>query len=115
MSLAIVNTIRSTLTWVGVGNIEGALIHRDAALPIDKLLLRGGVVGAHLPTLYAAELSVRPGDVMIMLTDGVMSDAAQRVIANGALNTVADRILASAAKGTDDALVLVARYGGGTN
>jgi len=112
MSLAEFNTEDSVLTWVGVGNVEGTLLHREPDLRSDKLLLRNGVVGSHLPTLRAEELPIRPGDILTMVTDGVTTEHPMRVAMDAKVESVADGILASACKGTDDALVLVARYRG---
>jgi negative regulator of sigma-B (phosphoserine phosphatase) len=112
MSLAAFNTEAAMLTWIGVGNVEGTLLHQDAKLPSDKLLLRNGVVGHRLPTLRAGELAVRPGDILTMATDGVTAERPLPVSMHGHLETIAHGILASACKGTDDALVLVARYRG---
>jgi negative regulator of sigma-B (phosphoserine phosphatase) len=112
MSLAMVNIENSVLTWIGVGNVEGALLHREPDLPSEKLLLRNGVVGSHLPTLRAEELPIRPGDILTMVTDGVTAEHPMRVAMDAKIESVADGILASACKGNDDALVLVARYKG---
>jgi phosphoserine phosphatase RsbX len=110
MSLAAFNTEDAMLTWIGVGNVECALLHRDAGLPCDRLLLRNGVVGVRTPTLRARELPVRTGDVLTMATDGVAAEHALCVSMRARLEAMADGILANGGKGTDDALVLVARY-----
>ena len=112
MSLAKVNIRDSVLTWTGVGNVEGALLHLEPELPSDKLLLRNGVVGSHLPMLRAEELPIRPGDILTMVTDGVTTEYPLRVAMDAKIESVADGILANACKGNDDALVLVARYRG---
>jgi negative regulator of sigma-B (phosphoserine phosphatase) len=112
MSLAAFNSEDAMLTWIGVGNVEGTLLHRDPRLPSDKLLLRNGVVGSHLPALRAEELPVRPGDILTMATDGVSVEHLLRVAMDGQIESMADGMLASACKGTDDALILVARYRG---
>jgi serine phosphatase RsbU (regulator of sigma subunit) len=112
MSLAAFNTDDAKLTWIGVGNVECALLHRDAGLSYDKLLLRNGVVGVRSPDLRAEELPVRPGDILTMATDGVTAERALSISMQGRLEAVADGILADGGKGTDDALVLVARYRG---
>jgi phosphoserine phosphatase RsbX len=110
MSLAVLDTENAMLTWIGVGNVEGTLLRRDAGLSSDRLLLRSGVVGIHLPILRAGELAVRSGDILTMVTDGVSAEGPLRVSTEGHVESMADRILAKACKGTDDALVLVARY-----
>ncbi|HWX29818.1 MAG TPA: SpoIIE family protein phosphatase [Steroidobacteraceae bacterium] len=112
MSLAAFNTEDAMLTWIGVGNVEGALLHRDPGLTSDKLLLRNGVVGSHLPNLRAEKLRVRSGDILTLVTDGVTVEHLPLVAMDGHVDSMADGILASACKGTDDALVLVARYRG---
>ena len=112
MSLAVFDTENAMLTWIGVGNVEGTLLRRGAGLPSSKLLLRNGVVGIHLPILRAGELAVQSGDILTMATDGVTAESPMRVSMDGQIESMADGILASACKGTDDALVLVARYRG---
>lgn len=112
MSLAEFNTEDSVLTWIGVGNVEGALLHLEPKRPCDKLLLRNGVVGSHLATLRAEELLIRPGDILTMVTDGVTAEHPTRVAMDAKVESIADGILASTYKGNDDALVLVARYRG---
>jgi hypothetical protein len=112
MSLAVFNTEDAMLTWIGVGNVEGTLLHRDAGLPCDKLLLRNGVVGVHLPILRVGQLAVQSGDILMMATDGVNAEGPLRLSMDGPVESMADGILASACKGTDDALLLVARYRG---
>ena len=112
MSLALFNTEDAMLTWIGVGNVEGTLLRRNAGLPCGKLLLRSGVVGIHLPVLREGELAVKPGDILTMATDGVTDERPLRVSMDGRVESMAHGILASGCKGTDDALVLVARYRG---
>lgn len=112
MSLAAFNVEDAILTWIGVGNVEGTLLHRDRALPPDKLLLRSGVVGSHLSTLRTETLAVLPGDILTMVTDGVTAEHVLGVAMDGRIESMADGILARACKGTDDALVLVSRYRG---
>ena len=112
MSLAAFNTEEAILTWIGVGNVEGALLHRDPGLPCGKLLLRNGVVGSHLPTLRAEKLPVAPGDILTMVTDGVTAEHFALVAMDAHIESMADGILASACKGTDDAVVLAVRYRG---
>ena len=55
MSVASFSADDETLTWVGVGNVEGVLLRAQAAVTPRRelLLLRGGVVGVRLPGLSA--------------------------------------------------------------
>jgi phosphoserine phosphatase RsbX len=113
MSIASFNEIDGTVTWLGVGNVEGVLLHRDAYGTISQevLPLRGGVVGDQLPSLIASIVPVSRGDRLIFATDGVRLGLIEKLKAESAQAT-ADALLASFARGTDDALVLVARYSG---
>jgi negative regulator of sigma-B (phosphoserine phosphatase) len=111
MSLAVFDIEDAMLTWIGVGNVEGTLLRRDAG-PCDQLLLRSGVVGIQLPVLQLSAVAVKPGDILTMVTDGVSGQRPLRVSMDGRIESMAHGILASGCKGTDDALVLVARYRG---
>jgi negative regulator of sigma-B (phosphoserine phosphatase) len=115
MSLASIDSVDHSMTWIAVGNVEGVLYRRDAGEVVrwERLLLRGGVIGYQLPALRASITSVRTGDMLTFATDGLRSDFAEAVdlLASPAEN--AERILAEFSRGTDDALVLVARYLGG--
>jgi hypothetical protein len=112
MSLASFNALDSTMTWLGVGNVEGLLLRADAAAnpPRENVLLRSGVVGYQLPALHAAILPVTRGDVLILATDGIRSGFAEDVSLSDPPQRIAEHILARRARGMDDALVLVARY-----
>jgi hypothetical protein len=97
--------------------VEAALLHvdeRSGRLTRERLLLWGGIVGQNLPTLRPATLPVAPGDTIVFATDGVRSEFVDEVDLAASVGSIANRILAKHATGSDDALVLVARYRGGT-
>jgi serine phosphatase RsbU (regulator of sigma subunit) len=111
MSLASFDARDRTMTWLGVGNVEGVLRRGDAGnQPPEVLLLRGGVVGVQLPPLSASIIPVVPGDTLVFATDGIQSGFADGLTVSDSPQHIADRILAQHGKGVDDALVLVARY-----
>jgi len=112
MTVASLNALENTLTWLGVGNVEGLLLRADAnaSSPSERVLLRSGLVGYQLPALYASVVPVTPGDLLFFATDGIRSDFADDVNLNEAPKHLASRILDQHCKGTDDALVLAARY-----
>jgi len=112
LSLARIDRETSTLTWVGVGNVRGELVRRDArSTPTrESLLLRGGVLGRTLPRLQAGILAVDPGDTLVLMTDGIDPDFPMETLAVEPPRAIADRILAERSTGADDALVLVARF-----
>jgi phosphoserine phosphatase RsbX len=113
MSLASFRASDATVTWLGVGNVEGVLLHRDpyGTVSQEVLPLRGGVVGDQLPPLVASIVPVSRGDTLIFVTDGVRLGFADSLRADS-VQATADGVLAGFARGTDDALVLVARYTG---
>jgi phosphoserine phosphatase RsbX len=113
MSVASLNRLQGSLTWLGVGNVQGVLLRRGRT-PMEaaeeSLLLRGGVVGVELPALRAEVLPVSKGDTLVFATDGIGSDFDRRLAWNYPPGKAAASILAHHGKTTDDALVLVARY-----
>lgn len=114
MSLASFDTSGETMTWVGVGDVNGVLMRANPATDRrrEMLLLRSGVVGCQLPTSRPVVVSVVHGDTLVLAADGI------RILFSGDLNPadspqqIADQVTARHARGTDDALVLVARYVG---
>src|SRR6266446_1578813 len=71
MTMAAFNAREDTMTWLGVGNVEGVLFHQDSdAKPTyESLLLRRGVVGGRLPPLNATIIPIARGDTLILVTD----------------------------------------------
>ena len=112
LSIASLNAADSSLTWLGVGNVAGVLVHQDPdILPSREILaLRGGLVGDQLPRLYASVIDIFPGDTLIFTTDGIRDDFSETLDVSGPPQRTADRILAHSARGTDDALALVVRF-----
>ena len=112
MSIASFDFIRKTVTWLGVGNVEGILfrVHQDSTRVKERILLRGGVVGYQLPLLSSNTLPVKEGDLLILATDGVNSGFSEEVDFTEPVQRIAKKICSRYAKTTDDALVLVIRY-----
>ena len=98
-----------SMTWAGVGNVEGLLVRGDGGVR-ETIPLRGGIVGYHLPSLRVATVPVAPGDTLILATDGIRGGFGEALPPRATPQALADRILALHARGSDDALVLVARY-----
>ena len=117
MTLASLSALEGTLTWLGVGNVEGRLLRAEpgAGHPGENLLLRSGLVGYQLPVLQAGVVPLSAGDVMIFATDGVRPGFAEGINLKQSPNHIAESILNQYFIGTDDALVLVARYRGRTH
>ena len=104
-----------TMTWVGVGNVEGLFKPAGAERrpPHFWLPQRGGVVGYWLPTFRTSTHPVDRGDTLILATDGIRPGFAEEPrIAELPPQLAATRILQKFARRMDDALVLVVRYRG---
>ena len=113
MSVASVDATHGLMTWLGVGNVHGVLLRADKKHGAQEtLLLRGGVVGDHLPQLQAAVLPVAKGDLLVFATDGVRTDFTRTLSALENPQRAADRILKGFSNGSDDALVLALRITG---
>ena len=112
LSLAWLDGRASTMTWLGVGNIEGVLA--TAARRITTLLLRGGVVGRRLPWMTASTLPIAVGDTLVFVTDGIGPDFERSLIPGDPPQRQAERILNRHFRGGDDALVVVATFRGPT-
>jgi negative regulator of sigma-B (phosphoserine phosphatase) len=114
MSLASFNALNSTMTWAGVGNVTGVLLRANpvAGRGRESLLPRGGVVGYQLPSPRPVVISVSRGDTLIFATDGIRSSFILDLNPDDSPQQIAEQILASHSRGTDDALVLAARYVG---
>ena len=112
MTLASLNALENTVTWLGVGNVEGRLLRPDdrGNHSSESVLLRSGLVGYQLPELQTSVVPVAPGDLLIFATDGVRPGFAEGINVSEAPGPLATGILSEHFKGTDDALVLVARY-----
>lgn len=110
MTLAAIDARADTLTWFGVGNVEGILRRAGKAGGRDRVRLRGGVVGYLMPPLHLDVVSLRAGDIVAFATDGLASAFGEGLRLDRPPLEAAEQLLGSYAKPTDDALVLVARY-----
>ncbi|HEX7474684.1 MAG TPA: SpoIIE family protein phosphatase [Dehalococcoidales bacterium] len=113
MSIASLDSVDNSMTWLSVGNVEGYLVRAGLGVQ-DKpcILMRGGVVGHSLPALRAERLSLRPGDTLVMATDGIRSGFAGVLDPLISPQQIADKVIAGFARETDDALVVVVRWFG---
>ena len=112
MSVAHFRARERTLTWLGVGNVEGLVLSHKHGKPLKtmRLLQRGGVLGANLPPLQSATFPVTAGDTLLFATDGIATGFDRNLDLTQDPQSLADGIVARHARGTDDALVLVARF-----
>jgi negative regulator of sigma-B (phosphoserine phosphatase) len=111
MTLAWFDLASATLTWTGVGNVEGRLMRATAPPGVapESALIKGGVVGYSLPSVRPTSTQLHSGDLLVMATDGISSAFAGSLVAGVEAQELAERILAEHGRGTDDALVVVVR------
>jgi len=117
MSIAKIDPAQDSLTWAGVGNIEGMILRFGSPLRFgssregaDRLLLRPGIVGYRLPYLQALTSPIAPGDLIILATDGIRPDFENQIMPEKNPRIIANIISSGFRKRYDDGLVLVARY-----
>ena len=103
-----------SLAWVGVGNVEAHVLRPEGGWVrrTTSAVLYGGVLGDRLPALRISEVELRPGDLVVMATDGIARDFPDHVPAGGPVARIAAAVLERCASPVDDALVAVARYRG---
>ena len=100
------------MTWVGVGNVEGRVLSGDPSVTRLKgsLALDSGIPGHQLPNVRATTIDVRPGDVLVLATDGIEATFGDSLDTSGPTQAITDRVLAAHWKPSDDALVVAVRY-----
>jgi phosphoserine phosphatase RsbX len=111
MSIASIKGDDATLTWMGVGNVEGLLVRArpDTKPEKESLLIRAGLLGASLPNLEPCTMPITRGDTLLLTTDGIRGGFDEEINLRDSPKEIADRILSKHSKGSDDALVLVTR------
>jgi negative regulator of sigma-B (phosphoserine phosphatase) len=114
IALAAFPTDAPDMEWLAVGNVEGVLLRgRPGRRGREMIVQRPGIVGHHMPPLRSATLPLSAGDTLVFATDGVRREVAQAVSGRGTsrLQGGVAELLREFATGTDDALLLTARYG----
>jgi phosphoserine phosphatase RsbX len=112
ISLAFLSSSRSRMTWLGVGNVEGRLMSGvpSATRTKGSLAVASGLPGHELPDVSTATLDLRPGDILLLATDGIAPAFADSLDVSGSPQAITERILHDHSKATDDALVVAVRY-----
>jgi len=112
ITLASLNATDGTLSWLGIGNVEGILLCADPQADPRKIgiMAHSGVVGYRIPRMRVSVLPLERGDTLILATDGIRSGFTDALAPEQPPQRNADRILQEYGKSIDDALVLVVRY-----
>lgn len=115
MTVARIDFAADKLRWIGIGNVSANLVaKRPGGLEVrSSARLAGGIVGYRMPeVLTPQEVSIRPGDLLVMASDGIAENHLDSIDFAASALVTAQEIVAKHNKGTDDALVLVARHRG---
>lgn len=115
MTLAHIDFHTDTLSWVGIGNVTANLVakHPGGVEVRSSARLAGGIVGYRIPeALTPQEVSIRPGDLLVIASDGIDEDHLHNIDFAAPALTIAEQILRRHGKDNDDALVLAARHRG---
>jgi negative regulator of sigma-B (phosphoserine phosphatase) len=114
MSVAQFDASHDTMTWIGLGNVAGVLVPGDRGdrTSYTTLVTRGGIVGSRSghPVVRPWVIPIQPHDILVLATDGLHADFGEDIVPQRDADATAKRLLERYGKGTDDALVLIARY-----
>jgi serine phosphatase RsbU (regulator of sigma subunit) len=109
MTAVLVRTNEELLRYLGVGNVQAVVVRGDHRAAREWLLIRSGMLGSGLGPFESRTLPVRPGDVVVLATDGVHAAYASAIDPLQTVDRIAQAVLDTHATGKDDALVLAAR------
>ena len=115
ITLARIDYHANALSWIGIGNVTGYVVAKSpkGVEVRSAARLTGGIVGYRLPeTLLAERVSIVPGDLLIIASDGIAEDHLDNIDFAVSSTEIAETILAKNSRETDDALVLAARHRG---
>ncbi len=110
MLVVSVSFMAPTITWAGVGNVEGWKVGREQR---EAMISRAGVVGYQIPAPVERSRALDPADLVILASDGISPGFVETITPDGDLDEMASAILSSQARASDDALVVIARYAPG--
>jgi serine phosphatase RsbU (regulator of sigma subunit) len=115
MTLARVVFETDTLSWLGIGNVTADLVakHPAGVEVRSSALLAGGIVGYRMPpTLSTHQVTMAPGDLLVIASDGIAEDHLSSIDFAAHAMTIAEQLVGQYGKETDDALILAARHRG---
>jgi serine phosphatase RsbU (regulator of sigma subunit) len=118
LTLARIDLEIGTLSWIGIGNVTADLVAKSpGGVQIRaSVLLSGGIVGYRIPHALAThQVSIAPGDLLVIATDGILEDHVRGIDFAAPAMAIAEHILDAYSRESDDALVLAARHRGASS
>lgn len=115
MTLARVDFETDEVSWIGIGNVTAELVakHPGGIEVRSSALLAGGIVGYRIPqTLLTQRVSIAPGDLLVIASDGIAEHHLHGIDFAAQATTIAEQLVGGYGRETDDALVLAARHRG---
>jgi phosphoserine phosphatase RsbX len=108
MALVAVSTETGVITWASVGDVDGLLLRNVAGRRKEKAAITqiGGTLGITFNGVAPQSHRLLPGDLLVLTTDGVLRDFAQKTTLNHSAERSAQRILQDFSRPNDDSLVL---------
>ena len=106
MSCAVLDLQRGSMTWAGIGNVEGVVMG-PATDAKQTLTVRSGVIGYQVPTLGVATVPLGAGSLLVFSTDGIKAGFEVGLEFEESPEHNARRILEKHGSSIDDALALV--------
>jgi len=108
LGLALIDPERSTLTYVGIGNIEIPVVGEES----HSLPSQYGIVGANVRKIRTEEIAYNPGNLVIMHSDGISAKFSlgdYPGLRQMDPKRIAEVIVRDYAREYDDSLIVVAR------
>lgn len=112
LAITLIDPSNRQVNWAAVGEVEGLLLR--GATPrvsqVQAIIQRGGTIGHNLPSLICHSHEIRPGDTIILSSDGVRHAFRNEIPAGQSAETLAAELLSAYGREDDDALALVAKF-----
>jgi negative regulator of sigma-B (phosphoserine phosphatase) len=112
VSVAVLDFERDAMRWSGVGDVAVVLLRSGFPSRARSLVRSRGVLGSGSPTWLVTTEPLQRGDLVVLSSDGIRPGFEPAIRCEARAHDIAETVLAGHRKGSDDALVLVARYGG---
>jgi hypothetical protein len=101
-----------SLSWLSVGNVTMTLLRRRfGRLRVSAVAPNHpGIIGLRLPALREASFTLRPGDLVVISTDGIRASITSDIAPSPDLSNAIVHLVEGGRIESDDGLVLAARY-----